>query len=382
MAKITEDKIQEMIKLYEEGKTYSDISKIMNISADTISKHLKSKGVPRNTILGKLTESDRNEICNLYLEDKWDEIFKKYNFLNKNRVYTLASNMGFKKESYFWSKQDEQLLINNYGRPYSEIYELMNGRHSLSGISTKAIKMGLTHPQEWTSEEINILKKYYPVTPKEEFQKLLPNRTTNSIVCKAMQFNIKSYQYLNEKYSDKEKQFIIDNCQTMTDVELAEALNKPLSGVQEQRRKLGIYYLNKDYSGYVNLAKFFRGHVQDWKNKSMESCGYKCIFTGEKDYAIHHLYGFNMIIKETFEKIDGLGKLKSDNINDYSKEELDFILSKFIEVHDKYPLGVCVRKDIHDLFHKVYGAGGNTEAQWEQFVTDFNNHEYDIELVA
>lgn len=37
---------------------------------------------------------------------------------------------------------------------------------------------------------------------------MLPNRTEASIVCKAMQFKIKSYNYLSEKYSDEDKQFI------------------------------------------------------------------------------------------------------------------------------------------------------------------------------
>ena len=48
----------------------------------------------------------------------------------------------------------------------------------------------------------------------------------------------------------------------------------------------------------------------------------------------------------------------------------------FNSIHDKYPLGVCVRKDIHKLFHQIYGAGGNTENQWNKFVEDFKNGVY------
>lgn len=382
MAKITEDKIQEMIRLYEDGNTFTNISKIMNIDPNTVSKYLKSKGIARKRFFDRLTEEERLEICDLYLENKWDEIFKKYKFMTKNRVYHLTGEMGVKKDTYFWTKEDEKLLINNYGKSYDEIAKMMDDRHSAKAISTKAIKMGLTSPQEWTQKEIDILEQYYSSTPKEEFEKMLPNRTTASIICKAGQLKIKSYQYLNEKYSDEEKQFIINNYETMTDIELAKALNKPLSGIQEQRRKLGIYYSNKDYSGYENLVKLFRGHIQEWKNKSMESCNYKCILTGDKDFAIHHLYGFNIIIKEVFEELSRLDKLKINNIEDYSKEELDFLLNVFSNIHNKYPLGICIRKDIHNLFHKIYGSGGNTEIQWKQFVTDYNNHKYDNELVA
>ena len=371
-----------MIQLYEQGNTFANIAKTMGIDRGTVRKYLKSKGIVRKRTFDRLNEEERIDICNLYLENRWGEIFKKYKFMNKAKVYQLAGEMGVKKESYFWSKADEQLLFNNYGLPYAEIAKMMNGRHSAKAISTKAIKMGLTKSQEWTNEEINILKQYYSSTPKEEFQKMLPNRTEASIVCKAMQFKIKSYNYLSEKYSDEDKQFIIDNYQTMTDFEIANKLDKPLSGIQEQRRKLGIYYSNKDYSGYENLTKFFRGHIQEWKNESMQSCNYQCIFTGSKEFQIHHLYGINMIVKETLEELDRLSKLKTDNISDYSKEELDDVLKIFLDIHNNYPLGVCVRKDIHTLFHKIYGSDGNTEIQWNIFVKDFNNHTYDNQLAA
>ena len=211
---------------------------------------------------------------------------------------------------------------------------------------------------------------------------MLPNRTEAAIVCKAMQLDIKSYNFLNEKYSDEQKQFIIDNYKNMTDIELSDALDKPLCGIQEQRRKLGIYYLNKDYSGYEDLAKLFRGHIQDWKNKSIESCNYQCVLTGDKNFAVHHLYGFNMIVKETLEELDNMKILKSNNIEDYTKEELDYFLEVFSGIHNKYPLGVCVRKDIHDLFHRIYGSGGNTELQWKKFIDDYRHHKFDNELVA
>lgn len=383
MAKITEDKIQEMIKLYNDGKTLVDISRILRVSSDTISKYLRSRGIERKRrIFDRLTDNEKLDICNLYLENKWDEIFEKYKFMTKDRVYHLAAEMGIKKTSYFWSQEDEQLLVKNYGKPYAEIEKLMNNRHTAKSISAKAIKMGLTCSQEWTEDEIRILKQYYSSIPKDEFLKMLPNRTEAAIVCKAMQFDIKSYKYLNEKYSDDEKQFILDNYQRMTDLELSNVLDKPLSGIQEQRRKLGVYYLNKDYTGYENMIKFFRGHIQDWKNNSMEHCNYKCVLTGSKNFEIHHLYSINMIAKETFEILDRENKLKTYNIEDYSKNELDYILNIFLEIHNQCPLGICLRKDIHNLFHKIYGSGGNTELQLKLFIKDYYNHKYDNELVA
>lgn len=381
MARITEDKIQDIIHMYEEGKTFTYIAKVTGVSFDTVRKHLKVRGYQRG-IINRLSKHEQEEICAWYLEDSWDKIYAKYKFMNKQNVYKLASYLGVKKERYFWTQEDTDILVANYGKPYSEIKLLLKNEHSEKAIATKAIKLGLTMSQEWSEEEINILKNYYSILPKNEFLALLPKRTEAAIVCAAMKYNVKSYQYLNEKYSDEEKQFILDNYQYMTDEELAKALNKPLSGVQEQRRKLGIYYLNKDYSGYESIAKFFRSHIHEWKNQSIENCNFQCVITGSNDFAIHHLHGFNLILKETLEILDTEKVLKGVDVEDYSKDELEYILQKFLEIHNNYPLGICVRKDIHDLFHRIYGSGGNTKIQWEQFVQDYKSHKYDTEIAA
>ena len=49
----------------------------------------------------------------------------------------------------------------------------------------------------------------------------------------------------------------------------------------------------------------------------------------------------------------------------------------FINEQNKYPLGVCVSKDIHVLFHSLYGQYNNTPEQWYQFEKDYKNGLYD-----
>jgi len=121
------------------------------------------------------------------------------------------------------------------------------------------------------------------------------------------------------------------------------------------------------------LAKLFRGHIQEWKTATMQNCDYKCVLTGSKDFSIHHLYGFNQILCEAFDIIKEEIELVSDNPEDYTKAQLDRMIEIFRNTHEKYPLGVCVRKDIHDLFHRIYGSGGNTPEQWDRFVDDYKN---------
>ena len=86
-----------------------------------------------------------------------------------------------------------------------------------------------------------------------------------------MQLKIKSYNYLQEKYSKEDRQFIIDNFGILTDDEIAQKLNKTSCGIRDQRAKLGLCYANKEYAKYENLQKLFRGHYKIGKIKPQKN---------------------------------------------------------------------------------------------------------------
>ena len=50
-------------------------------------------------------------------------------------------------------------------------------------------------------------------------------------------------------------------------------------------------------------------------------------------------------------------------------------MQKFIEKQNEYPLGVCIRKDIHSLFHKEYGKSVIPE-MWYRFEKDYKEGKY------
>ena len=50
--------------------------------------------------------------------------------------------------------------------------------------------------------------------------------------------------------------------------------------------------------------------------------------------------------------------LENKNLDEYTSKELEIIVTKFNEKQNKY-LGVCVRQDIHNLFHSIYGDIAN-----------------------
>ena len=55
-------------------------------------------------------------------------------------------------------------------------------------------------------------------------------------------------------------------------------------------------------------------------------------------------------------------------MDDYSQEELTAILQMFRTIQNKYPLGVCLTREIHMAFHNKYGYGNNTQVQWDSFL--------------
>ncbi|OHD25758.1 MAG: hypothetical protein A2Y34_05515 [Spirochaetes bacterium GWC1_27_15] len=62
---------------------------------------------------------------------------------------------------------------------------------------------------------------------------------------------------------------------------------------------------------------------------------------------------------------------------DYTNEELELIEQQFILIHNKYPLGVCLTKNIHDLYHNLYG-NDNTPEQFEEFTKRYQLGEFSL----
>lgn len=115
----------------------------------------------------------------------------------------------------------------------------------------------------------------------------------------------------------------------------------------------------------VKLNKRLRNSLNVWKKQSKLNCQNKCIFTGSKKYDIHHLKSYNEIIKEA------LTELNYDIKDKYTGEEFINIKNKVIELHNKYPLGVCISNRIHVIFHQLYSK----EASIEDFYEFKNRYE-------
>lgn len=271
-----------------------------------------------------------------------------------------------------WTDDEIIKLKNAYenGISTEEIYDLLNKRHSIGSIRCKAQSLKLFKHNNWTSEEEAILIEYYENTYFYKIQEMIPNHPSGSITWKANKLGLQPFIF----WTDKETKYIEDNWMLEPDFIMAKHLNRSERAVVAKRAEMQLLRRNSDVNNTKYLSNFFRVNITDWKKDSMKECNYQCVFTGSKNFDIHHLYSMHYIVKET------LSELNYDENDIYTKNysdiELKNLLSKFKSIHSRYPLGVCISPKIHQLYHKLYGSN-NFPEQWYKFKEDFENGVYD-----
>lgn len=291
----------------------------------------------------KYTDEDIDFLRKYYPIGDWDSIFTRFPNLTKDQIYNVCHKRGISANYY---NRDKLLKL--------EHYKSMNKNRS-----------------KWSENEVEILKNNYSIMPIADIMKLLPNRTYDSIALKANKLSLASYTKQQQLYSDDDIAYIESNWQQMSDEEMAVTLNRTRRAIKAVRGAIGLFRQDKEKKHYENLNKFLRGQIYQWKKQSMERCNFQCILTGSKNFAIHHIVSFNVIPKNFISECNI--KLK-DNFEDYTTDELNHITDLFLAYHDKYPLGVCIEKNLHLKFHQMYGDINNEE-QWNIFIEKFNKGE-------
>lgn len=297
-----------------------------------------------------------------------EELQKEFPVSEKT-IKKIASSLKVKREntrnSNYTSREDEILLcgISN-GKTVAEIQEEIPWR-SIKSIQSRLEKISDIKRQYWTDEEENLLKCIYETLPLDETMQMFPNRTRNAIVAHAMKLGL--HAYIDTRYySPEEEAFIRDNYNTMSDKEISMVLGRSLSSIKNHRVLMGIYRKKPGNTNYENVSIYVRRHNQQWKKDSMKNCNFVCVITGERFDEIHHLVSLNSILKNVYNKLN-LDE-NNFNINELTDNEKDEFLRYVYEEQSKYPLGICLKKDIHNEFHKQYGYGNNTVEQFEEFL--------------
>lgn len=372
--KYTEEDKVNIINDYSNDVKLIDIGAKYNVSGDVIAYYLKKWGIPtRDRRKYKFTDEDILFLKREYPKGNWNTITDRFPNVPKGAIYGLMSTCNIGMDAYFWSEHDKMILKQYYGElSVKKIQSMLQDKYPIKLIQNQAKKMGLTKSREWTKKEIDILYQYYETMSRAEIQELLPNKSINAIGLKATSLGLISGWAREHVYTEEEDCYIIDNWENMSDEEISNALGRTLHSIKDRRRVLGLLH-ECGKSGYTTLTMYIRKNIAQWKKDSMQACGYKCILTNDVFDEIHHIYSFRLILNEV------LKNLQIDDrasIDDYTTEELQSVLKEFLLIQSLHPLGVCLRKDVHRLYHHIYGYGGNTEEQWNEFVEDFKKGKY------
>lgn len=291
----------------------------------------------------KYTDEDIEFLRKYYPVGDWDSIFIRFPNLTKDQIYNVCHRRG--------------ISANYYGRD-----KLLKSEYYKNMVKNRS---------RWSDSEVEILKNNYSMMPIADIMKLLPKRTYDSIVLKAKKLSLVSYTKQQQLYSDNDIAFIELNWQQMSDEEMATVLHRTRRAIKAVRNEIGLFRQDKEKTHYENLNKFLRGQIHQWKKQSMEECNFQCVLTESKNFAIHHIISFNIIFKNFISECDVTLK---DNFEDYTTDELNNIADLFLEYHNKYPIGICIEKNLHMKFHQMYGDINNEE-QWNIFIEKFNKGE-------
>ncbi len=152
--------------------------------------------------------------------------------------------------------------------------------------------------------------------------------------------------------------------------------------VGEKNPKFGISLKGKDnpnWKGGITPLYFeLRSEIKEWRQDSMKKCNYKCVITGKEFDNIHHLYSFRNIVNECFYM---LNLDQRSQVKDYNEEDFYNIKNILTELHYKYGLGVCLKKEIHKLFHDNYGYFNNNPEQFKMFKERLYSGEFNDFLI-
>ena len=301
----------------------------------------------------------------------WDKLEEKYS-CPKSSLLSKASELGIKRrvgKVVKYTEEEDNIIRMGFenGLDDFEIGRVL-GR-SESSVRTRRERLGvLTRPGEWTEFEDNILREYYSVMPAVEVSKMLFRRSRNAVVMRAVNLGLTGYRPYHE-YTEAEELFIKNNYLEMTDYDMGVILGHSKESIKNRRNRLGLHR-PKDRSKYSGASEFFRKYNTDWKRDSMIACEYKCAVTGNRFDDIHHLMSLNKILEDACLSI-GLAVEDFDPNYASDDEKSNFVNAVKME-QAKYPLGVCLSKEVHTQFHNIYGYGDNTPDQFYQFISEYH----------
>lgn len=306
------------------------------------------------------------QFCKDYPNTSWEVLEAKYPF-TKSSMLTKASQLGIRRltgRPTRYNSADDSVItaMFNDGLSDNEIASKL-GR-SVLGIRARRERIGHFAKHRWSSREDEVLREWYSKIPAADVAKMLHGRSRNAVVAHAKILGLQGFRDYHE-YTQEEELYIKENYLCMSDEDIGKQLGHARASIKNRRNKLGLHRPTEK-TKYDDAVSYFRKYNLDWKNESMKTCGYRCVVTGERFDDIHHLFSLNTIVINACKSADI--DLQSFDINEASDEDRKNFIEAVKREQGKYPLGVCLSKEVHVEFHNIYGYGNNTPEQFYEFI--------------
>lgn len=265
-----------------------------------------------------------------------------------------------------WTKEEESILIKNYEfYTNDELIELFFPNKTKKSIQDKAYALGITGKNSEVLNKIN----------KEKSKKMSGKNNPNYGINLSDETKKKISFARMGKYKGENNYWFGRKRSIEQKKQISERMKGKWSGDKNPRHKNPLYGEdNPNWQGGITPLYFeLRSEIKEWQEESMKACNYRCVLTGDYFDEIHHLYSFRNIVNEVF-LILGLDQRQA--VKDYSEEEFNKIKTTLKYLHQKYGLGVCLKKEIHKLFHDLYGYKNNIPEQFYEFVNRYKSGEF------
>lgn len=324
------------------------------------------------------TKEEEEFIINNYPSMPWDELMAGINNIGgiirgKQNIIVKANRLGVKRGDVRCSKytEEEDTLLrevfensteHELGKNLKVLKDTKMPYRTIGSLQTRAAHLGLHIRDSWSDEEKQFIIDNYLTMATGDMAEHL-GRTSNAVYLMVKKLGLSGAP--NYKYTPKEINFITENYTSMSDIEMGNILHRSSFSIKNLRNSMGMHHRDPDAAThYANIMRYIDRYNADWKKRSMESCGYKCVLTNDKFDEVHHLYAKNLIIDTVLTR---MGISRDIDINNCDEEFKRKVLDEFYKEQDKHPLGVCLAKDVHHSFHVLYGFGGNTPEQFYEF---------------
>ncbi|WP_018130508.1 hypothetical protein [Effusibacillus pohliae] len=160
----------------------------------------------------------------------------------KERFYYAPDQPPFdpKEEANFgmpWSVDDTNIVLHHYGHiPLEELQAKLSTPRSSYAISHKARSLGLTKQKKnFSAEEDEIIRKYYPTGTENEIMSLLPGRTWTSIVSRANRLGVKR----RDEWTPEEEVILVEHYSSLSYEELQKLLpGRSIQGIRTRANRL------------------------------------------------------------------------------------------------------------------------------------------------